>query len=124
MTTSTHRYLRHGRAGRLASAVGAMALVPILCAANPRAIVQPDTGVATVSVADLDLSKPDGARIARRRLEVAAIRLCRGFSDSRRVADFATLADCSRDAVADALRHVNSLNALASGAQRATPTRY
>lgn len=112
MTTTTHRYLRRCGVSPSASVAAAIVLAPILCAASPHRIVPTETAVATVTVADLDLSTAEGARIARRRLQVAALRLCRAFSDSRRVANVATLRDCSRDAVADAVRRVNAVTSL------------
>jgi len=123
MTTTTGRYVRRCRVSPSALVAGAMALAPVLCAASPPRIVPPRTAAATVSVADLDLSTAEGVRTARRRLEVAAVRLCHGFSDSRRVADVATVRDCSRDAVADAIRRISTVNSPASMQARGTPVR-
>jgi len=121
MNSTTHRSLSRGAVRPIAPLAAAMALAPILCAASPHRVMPPEAAVATVSLADLDLSTVEGAGIARRRLEVAALRLCRAFSDSRRVADLATLRDCSHDAVADAIRHVNTVNALAAARMRPSP---
>jgi UrcA family protein len=58
---------------------------------------------ATVSLSDLDLTTPEGMRSARERLARQALTLCRKFSDSRRISDRETVADCVRDALAEAL---------------------
>ena len=62
---------------------------------------------ARVSLADLDLSTPDGARAASDRLAKMAQRLCRKLGDTRRASDSATYADCCRETLASALRQIN-----------------
>jgi UrcA family protein len=58
---------------------------------------------ATVSLSDLDLATPDGMRSARERLAREALTLCRKLSDSRRISDRETVADCVRSALAQTL---------------------
>jgi UrcA family protein len=62
---------------------------------------------AKVSLADLDVSTPEGARAASARLAKMAQRLCRKLGDTRRASDSATYADCYRETLANALRQVN-----------------
>jgi UrcA family protein len=60
-----------------------------------------------VSLADLDVSTPDGARAASARLAKMAQRLCLKLGDTRRASNSATYADCCRETLANALRQVN-----------------
>jgi UrcA family protein len=53
---------------------------------------------ASVSLSDLDLRTPEGLRAAHERVRKEALRLCRKFSDSRRISDRETIADCMREA--------------------------
>jgi UrcA family protein len=57
---------------------------------------------AVVTLSDLDLKTPAGAREARDRIRKAALRLCRRFSDSRRISDRQTVADCMDQTAHDA----------------------
>jgi len=72
-----------------------------------RAAANAESVAATVSLADLDVSTPEGVQAANARLAKAAQRLCRKLGDSRRVSDSATYADCYRETLANALRQVN-----------------
>ena len=65
--------------------------------AAPHHDVAPDRASATVSLEGLDLTTPEGRQAANRRLSAAAKRLCGRFSDSRRVSDRETTADCFRE---------------------------
>jgi UrcA family protein len=72
----------------------------------PPAAATPESLVETISLADLDVSTPEGIRAARARLAKVAQRLCRKLGDARRVSDWATYTDCYRKSLADALRQV------------------
>jgi UrcA family protein len=75
------------------------------------------TRAANVSVADLDLSTPEGSRAARERLEAMARRLCRELTRSRELAYQPELASpsnaaaCVHDTLAGALAQANALRA-------------
>lgn len=86
---------------------GTMANVTDSVLANPsRATAAAESATATVSLADLDLSTPEGYRAASARLAKVAQRLCRKLGDNRRVSHWATYADCCRETLANALRQV------------------
>jgi UrcA family protein len=74
----------------------------------PRGTAKAESVVATVSLADLDVSTPEGVRAANARLAKAAQRLCRKLGDTRRVSDSATYADCYRETLANALQRLSS----------------
>jgi hypothetical protein len=61
----------------------------------PPEAAEAESIAATVSLADLDVSTPEGAQ-----------RLCRKLGDNRRVSDWATYADCCQETLAKALRQV------------------
>jgi UrcA family protein len=78
-----------------------------------------DDDVVVVSYADLDLARPDQARILDRRLNLAAHRVC---DDARLVISHYRLRHlCIREALADARSQVASTRALRT-AQAASPT--
>jgi UrcA family protein len=79
---------------------------PVLADA-PRATGKAESISATVSLSDLDVSTPEGARAASARVAKVAQRLCRKLGDTRRVSDSATYADCYRETLANALRRLN-----------------
>jgi UrcA family protein len=89
------------------AAVLAWGADPVLADA-PRATAKPESVAATVSLVDLDVSTPEGARAANARLAKVAQRLCRKLGDSRRVSDSATYADCYRETLANAIRQLNA----------------
>ena len=70
----------------------------------PRPTAPAESVTATVSLADLDVSTPEGAQAASARLAKLAQRLCLNFRDARRVSDWATYTDCYRETLANALR--------------------
>jgi UrcA family protein len=97
------------------SLVPAAALAAVLaCGADsvladaPRATAKAESVAATVSLVDLDVSTPEGARAANARLAKVAQRLCRKLGDNRRVADSATYADCYRETLAKAIRQLKT----------------
>ena len=74
---------------------------------------QPGTGasetrMARVALADLDLSTPQGARVARDRLQEAARRLCAQLAESRDVGRSWHLRACIDATLASALRQIGS----------------
>ena len=73
----------------------------------PRSTATAESVTAKVSLADLDVSTPEGARAASARLAKMAQRLCRRLGDTRRASDSATYADCCRETLANALRQAN-----------------
>ena len=84
-----------------------LALAPGWAVAREPSRKAAETVATTVALADLDLSTSEGARIARERLTSAAARLCRTFGDTRKVSDAATIADCTRDTLEEALRRLS-----------------
>jgi UrcA family protein len=76
-------------------------------AESPSAPAKAESVAATVSLADLDISTPDGIRSAHARLARVAQHLCRKLGDNRKVSDPATYADCCRETLANALRQLN-----------------
>jgi UrcA family protein len=86
----------------------------------PPAVAKTESVVATVSLADLDVSTPQGARAASARLAKVVQRLCRKLGDTRSVSNWATYADCYSETLADALRRLN-VPALASAASPIPP---
>jgi UrcA family protein len=91
-----------------------LGIAPLALIAGPQRTSAPETVGATVSFADLDLSTAVGIDAAHKRLVATAQRLCRKFSDSRRISDRETSAACYRETLADATRRFNALLATAS----------
>jgi UrcA family protein len=93
-----------------------LALAPGVLIAQSRSAMNPEVVAAKVSLADLDLTTPEGAHVAHDRLAAAALALCNKFGDTRKVSDVATRADCTRDAFSDALRRLHAHPLVADGA--------
>jgi UrcA family protein len=91
-----------------------LGIAPLAVIAGPQRSSEPDTVGTMVSFADLDLSTSAGISAAHKRLVAAAQRLCRKFSDSRRVSDRETTAACYRETLADATQRFNASLATAS----------
>ena len=92
----------------------AVALAVMLAGVTDPALADPhpvaaktESVVERVSLADLDVSTPEGVRAARARLAKVIQRLCRKLGDTRRVSDWATYTDCYRESLTNALRQVN-----------------
>jgi UrcA family protein len=68
----------------------------------------PETRIVRVVLADLDLSTPEGARIARNRLQEAARQLCVRLAESRDVGRQWHLRACMNETVADAWRQLST----------------
>jgi len=90
-----------GLAVMLAAVTGSVLADP------PPAVAKTETVAARVSLADLDLSTPQGARAASARLAKVAQRLCRRLGDTPRVSNWATYTDCYHETLANALRRLN-----------------
>ena len=85
-----------------------VAITPTEVMAGPHQASAPETTSTTVSLADFNLTTSAGLSAARERLSAAAKRLCRKFSDSRKVDDYATQVDCYRETLANALQLLNA----------------
>jgi UrcA family protein len=83
-------------------------IAPATVIAGPLPTNTPETASAKVSLTDLDITTEAGLAAAQKRLAAAAKNLCQTFSDDRKVADRQTSADCYRDTLANALRHLDS----------------
>ncbi len=81
--------------------VGTLADQPAAAAAVSR--------VADVSLSDLNLSTPEGMRVARDRLHTMAERVCAGRGGSREPSSQPTFAACVDSTVANALRQIEAL---------------
>jgi UrcA family protein len=66
----------------------------------------PETRVMVVSLANLNLSTPDGVRIAHDRIKRTARRVCRQLSGSIDPTEMWRYANCVEDAIAGALRQI------------------
>jgi UrcA family protein len=69
------------------------------------------TRAANVSLADLDLSTPEGSRTAHERLETMAQRLCAELARSHELAYQPSYETCVHDTLAGALAQVNAIRA-------------
>jgi UrcA family protein len=101
-------------------AVMLAAVTGTVLADPPPAVAKTESVAATVSLADLDVSTPQGARAATARLAKVVQRLCRKLGDTRRVSNWATYADCYSETLADALRRLH-VPVLASAASPIPP---
>jgi UrcA family protein len=95
--------------------VGPLALCALLAVAPPATLIAAphharaaDTVSAKVWLWDLDLNTQVGINAAHERLAAAAKRLCRTFSDTTQISDQITTADCYKETLADAIRHLDS----------------
>jgi UrcA family protein len=69
------------------------------------------TRAANLSLADLDLSTPEGSRAAHERLETMARRVCTELARSHELAYQPNYGACVRDTLAGALEQVNAIRA-------------
>ena len=90
-----------------------LGIAPLTVVADPQQTSEADVARATVSFADLDLTTALGVSNARKRLVVAAQRLCHNFSDSLKASNNATSAACYRETLADATQRFNAMLAAA-----------
>jgi UrcA family protein len=87
------------------AAIGATFPVPA-AAGPPGSGRTPETTTKIISLSGLDLATPQGQREARLRLAKAAEQLCRKLGDDRRADAWAAYSDCTREALANALKQL------------------
>jgi UrcA family protein len=112
MTTETRlfRPLRKPHASVCAAILTALvAVAPIAAIADPPAVTAPDTRVADVSLADLNLSTSAGMRVARERLQAMAQRICAGHADIPGLSSSPNIVACVDGTLAGALRNIRTL---------------
>ena len=103
-----------GRFGGRHTAAGAAILmatfgfVPVSTIADQRAATTSVSSVADVSLSDLNLSRPDGMRVARDRLHTMAERVCADRGGSREPSSQPTFAACVDSTMANALRQIDA----------------
>jgi UrcA family protein len=105
-----------GRLGGRHTAYGAaivmMALlgsVPVVSIADQDAATKTGSSVAAVPLSDVNLSTPEGMRLAQDRLHAMAEGLCATSGDARERSSQAAFGACVNSTVANALRGINSL---------------
>jgi UrcA family protein len=86
----------------------ALITLAVLTSAFALADKAPVTRVAKVSLTDLDLSTPAGARAAYERIKTIAKTLCFQLSDSRKIDDQALYNACFIETVADTVRRIHA----------------
>src|SRR3984893_6402265 len=99
---------RHTTA-RAAILVALFGIVPVGAIADQRAAPTSVTRVEDVALADLDLSTPEGMRVARDRLHTMAQRVCAAPADNRVPSSQPTFAACVDRTVGNALRQIDAL---------------
>jgi UrcA family protein len=82
--------------------IALVAMAPVAANADQRAVTASTSRVTDVSLADLDLSTPDGMRVARERLHTMAQRICAG-PENRGLTSQPQLVACVDATVAGAL---------------------
>jgi UrcA family protein len=83
--------------------------VPAGTIADQRAATTTPSSVAEVSLSDLNLSTPEGIRLARDRLHTMAERLCAVRGGGREPSSQPAFGACVDSTVANALRHIDVL---------------
>ena len=84
-------------------------ILPVGTIADQRAATTATNPVAEVSLSDLNLSTPEGMRLARDRLHTMAERLCAERSGDREPSSQPTFSACVDSTVANAVRHIDTL---------------
>jgi UrcA family protein len=108
-------------APRMAGLIALLAVAPVPVMADTLPAPPPETRTMKISLADLDLSTPEGAHAARERLHETARRLCsrvEGIDDLWHQPHFVA---CVDDALADALRQVQALRQVRGPAVASVP---
>ena len=104
-----------GRFGGRHTACGAailmtlFAIVPAGTIADQRAATTAASSVEDVSLSDLNLSTPEGIRLARDRLHAQAERVCAGRGGGQEPSPQPTFGACVDSTMASALRHIDAL---------------
>ncbi|HWS62679.1 MAG TPA: UrcA family protein [Steroidobacteraceae bacterium] len=112
MSTEPRLYRRSGDprpAARTAILIALFAIAPFAAIADQHAATAPDTRVADVPLADLDLSTPEGMRVASERLHTMAQRVCSQPADNRGLSSQPNFVACVDGTLAVALRQINAL---------------
>jgi UrcA family protein len=99
---------RHAACGA-AIAMALFGIVPVDTIADQRAATATPSSVAEVSLSDLNLSTPEGIRLARDRLHTMAERLCADRGGGREPSSQPAFDACVDSTVANALRHIDAL---------------
>ena len=109
MNAETHRPPRLELAVLKAALIALCAIAPITGMAESQPDPAPETLTARVSLADVDLSTPDGQRVAYERLRETARRLCSSLEarHPESVAHHATYTKCVDETLARAWQRVN-----------------
>ena len=89
--------------------MAAFGVVPVRTLADQRAATTPVSSVADVSLSDLNVSRPEGMRVARDRLHTMAERVCANRGGSREPSSQPTFGACVDSTVANALRQIEAL---------------
>jgi UrcA family protein len=89
--------------------IALVAIAPVAAIADQHAATAPGTRVADVSLADLDLSTPEGMGAARERLHTMAERVCAEPTDSRGLSSQPNFVACVDSTQTSALKQINAL---------------
>jgi UrcA family protein len=84
-------------------------IVPVAAIADQRAATTTASNVADVKLSDLNLSTPEGVRLARDRLHTMAERLCADGSGDREPSSQPAFGACVDSTVANTLRQLDAL---------------
>lgn len=111
---NTHSILSIGLGGRhtaygAAIVMALLGLVPVVSIADQEAATKTGSTVGDVPLSDLDLSTPEGMRLARDRLHAMAERLCATRGGSRNPSSQTAYGACVNSTVANALRGIGAL---------------
>jgi UrcA family protein len=99
---------RHTAAGA-AILMTLFGIAPVGAIADQRAAPTSVSRVEDVALADLDLSTPEGMRVARDRLHTMAQRVCAAPADNRVASSPPTFAACVASTLQNALRQIDAL---------------
>ena len=99
---------RHSAAGA-AILMALFGIAPVATIADQHAATAALSRVADVSLADLDLSTPEGMRAARERLHTMAERVCAEPADSRGPSSQPKFVACVDSTLTNALKQINAL---------------
>jgi UrcA family protein len=97
----------------------ALCVLASAAVAAPPTDTAPVTRSAKVSLADLDLSTPEGARAARERLRGTARRLCTRVADDLDLSHQRNFVACMDETLAAALRELTEVGASAATSKAA-----
>jgi len=89
--------------------MAAFGVVPVSTIADQRAATTSVNSVADVALSDVNLSTPEGMRVARGRLHTMAERVCADRGGSRDPSSQPTFAACVDSTVANALRQIDAV---------------